>query len=546
MRKGCPRSVVAIAVLFAASLAAAANGPKFYLDDPIARDPEAQDASRVRESELSQLYDFAENSFFGAGEKLAKRAVNVNTIDDVPDSSWFTHRVGREPGPIDRLVKGPDTGTGPVGQWTIVSGKMEGRAPGFTIRDESGQIYFIKFDPPSNPEMASGAEVISTKFFHAFGYYVPENYIATIARNALVIGKGALIDKNGRRREMDTRDLDELLRSAAVRADGSFRALASKALAGKPIGPFRYHGTRPDDPNDIHPHEHRRELRGLLAFCAWLNHDDSRAINSLDTIVSVNGRAIVRHNLLDFGSTLGSGTVQAQSPRAGNEFLWESRPTFVTMLTLGFYVRPWIKVPYPDIPSVGRVESTYFRPEDWKPEYPNPAFTNARPEDLFWAARILAAIPDEGVRAVVRTGQYSDPKATEYLSETLVARKSKILKSWLNGTNPIVNPALTPAGQLTFENASQLAGVGNAAERYTVQWSQLDNATGALKDVGAEQTVTELRAQAPEALISPRPDYVAARVRAFHRDFPAWSHSVMLYFRRIGEGWALVGLERNP
>ena len=55
--------------------------------------------------------------------------------------------------------------------------------------------------------------------------------------------------------------------------------------------------------------------------------------------------------------------MQAQSPRAGNEFIWDARPTFITMLTLGFYVRPWIKVEYPDIPSIGRIESTYFNPE---------------------------------------------------------------------------------------------------------------------------------------------------------------------------------------
>ena len=57
--------------------------------------------------------------------------------------------------------------------------------PGFTIQDSTGEIYWIKFDPKTNPEMASGAEVISTKFFHAFGYHVPENYLATLqARSA--------------------------------------------------------------------------------------------------------------------------------------------------------------------------------------------------------------------------------------------------------------------------------------------------------------------------------------------------------------------------
>ena len=187
-------------------------------------------------------------------------------------------------------------------------------------------------------------------------------------------------------------DLIEIVAGVARQPDGSYRVLASRNIAGRPLGPFRYYGTRPDDPNDIVPHEHRRELRGLSVFAAWLNHDEVRSSNSHDSVVAEGNRQIVRHHLLDFGSTLGSGSVRAQSRRAGNEFVWESRPTLVTMLTLGLYVRPWIKVPYPDVPAVGRIESTYYRAENWKPDYPNPAFRNARPDDRFWAARIVAAL----------------------------------------------------------------------------------------------------------------------------------------------------------
>jgi hypothetical protein len=535
---------IAVAVLSSGALG---GEPKFYRDDPLTLDPETEDATGVRETALSELYDLAENSWLRAGERADQRALNVNTTDEVPDSSWFTNRVGREAWSTEQLVRGPNTGTGPVGTLTIVSGKMQGAAPGFTVRDEAGQRYFIKFDPPSNPEMATGAEVISTKFFHAFGYNVPENYLAVIRAEALVIGDGALIDDdNGRRRQMDERDVESLLKRAAQQDVGSYRVLASKALEGKPVGPFRYYGTRPDDPNDIFSHEHRRELRGLLVFSAWLNHDDSRSVNTLDTLVSAGrNRAIVRHHLLDFGSTLGSGTTKAQSRRAGNEFVWDSRPTFITMLTLGLYVRPWIKVNYPDIPSVGRIESIYFRPEEWKPEYPNPAFANARPEDLFWAARILANVSDEGIRAVVAAAHYSDSRATSYLTETLLARKSKVIKRWLNATNPVVALSLDSSGGLTFENASQKAGVGAAAERYTVQWSIFDNASGSHRTVGAEEIVTNLSAQAPAALMAARPEYIGVVVRAFHRDQPAWSRPLTAYFRRSGESWSLVGLERN-
>jgi hypothetical protein len=541
------RWLLSALVVLAAAAALTGAGQKFYRDDPLWRDPESQDAAGVGSVDVSQQYDFVENTFLTVGDRTDKRAVNINTVDEVPDSSWFTNRIGRERWTTERLVRGPDTGTGPAsGTWRIVAAKSEGITPGLTVRDSAGDMYFVKFDPPSNPEMASGAEVIATKLFYAFGYHTPENYVATIRRESLVIEPGTTLDdRDGRPHPMTARDLDELLEKAARHADGSYRVIASKALSGKPVGHFKYYGTRPDDPNDIFPHEHRRELRGLAVFAAWLNHDDSRSVNTLDTLVNEGGRSLIRHHLIDFGSTLGSGSTQAQTRRAGNEFLWEARPTFVTMLTLGLYVRPWVRVPYPNIPAVGRFESTYYRPENWKPEYPNPAFRNARPEDRFWAARIIAQIPDEGVKAVVATARYSDPRAAEYIAETILARRAKVLMSWLNVTNPVVNVALNAQGTLTFENAAEEAGMAKAAERYTIQWSRFDNAASTHSSVGELQTVTERTAQAPRDLLSA--DFIAATIRAYHPDQPAWQHPVIAYFRRAPDAtWSLVGLERNP
>jgi hypothetical protein len=416
-----------------------------------------------------------------------------------------------------------------------------------TIRDTTGTTFFIKFDPPSNPEMASGAEIISTKFFHAFGYNVPENFIARVRPDALAIGDGTtVVDEDRRRRPMRQRDVDLLLKKAAREPDGRYRVLASRLLPGKDVGRFRYYGVRPDDPNDIFPHEHRRELRGLAVFATWLNHDDSRAVNTLDTLVRDESRTLVRHHLIDFGSTLGSGSTQAQASRAGNEYIWEARPTLITILTLGFYVRPWVKVDYPDYPAIGRIESNYFLPQAWKPEYANPAFLNARGDDRFWAARIIASLPDDTVRAVVATAEYSDRRAAEYLVETLLARKSKVLMAWLNGANPIVNPVLSASGELTFENAAEEAGVAKGADYYTVAWSRFDNVSGTHEPIGGELRVSERKAQAPEGLLASRPEYVAARVSGFHPDRPAWREPVQLYFRRAAAGWMLVGLERQP
>src|SRR4029450_466097 len=137
--------------------------------------------------------------------------------------------------------------------------------------------------------------------------------------------------------------------------DGSIRALASRYVPGKVVGQYRYTGTRPDDPNDIYPHERRRELRGLHVFAAWLNHDDARSINSIDTYVEEDGRHYIRHYLQDFGSNLGSGSTSAQQPRGGNEYLIE--PDKIGKGLISFALKPpaWTKGKYPTSPGAGDI-----------------------------------------------------------------------------------------------------------------------------------------------------------------------------------------------
>jgi hypothetical protein len=121
-----------------------------------------------------------------------------------------------------------------------------------------------------------------------------------------------------------------------------------------------------------------------------------------------------------------------------------------------------------------------------------------------------------------------------------------VLSAWLNATNPIVNPALSASGELTFDNAAERAGVAKPAQHYIIEWSRFDNGTGAHQPIGVEQTVTVPRAAAPAALTNAPPEYVSVRVRAVQPDQPAWATPVVAYFRRAGDGWSLVGLERNP
>jgi hypothetical protein len=389
--------------------------------------------------------------------------------------------------------------------------------------------------------------MIGTAFYHAIGYNTVEVYLAEIDRATLVISDGATMRDplNGRRRRLRTSDLDLIFERAARLPNGRYRVLVSRFAPGRPLGNFRYYGTRPDDPNDIVAHEHRRELRGARVFGAWLNHDDSRGVNSLDMLETTNGRGWIRHYMFDFGSILGSGTIYAQRHRPGNEYIFEHRPGWLTLATLGAYIRPWMLIEYPEVPpSVGRFEAQAFDPEKWKPEYPNAAFDNMRPDDAFWAARIVARFSDEMIGAVVRKASYSDPRATQYMTQALITRRDKVVATWLNQVCPVVDPILDTEGAFTFTNAAVAARVAEPAERYELQWFRFDNATATRTPVGNRQTVAGPASRAPAGLVDSG-EFVGVEVTAIHPQRPGWTRPAAFIFRRGATGWTLVGVERG-
>lgn len=545
------RAAALAAVLVAASGAFSAQAPRFYHDDPISVDDDTvADASKVVAVEDANSFDFLVNTFGDPGERHNVRAMNINTVEEVPDSSWFTNRIGRARLPLTTIVRGPDRFESiSLDEWQVSSGKSTGVQPGFRMTDPEGHLYQIEFDPPSNPELATGAEIIGTAFYYAFGYHTVDVYLAELDADRLVISpKATQFDPLlGERRKLTRGDVDNVLRRAARQPNGKYRVLASRFADGKPLGNFRYYGTRPDDANDIVLHEHRRELRAARVFGAWLNHDDSRGVNSLDMLVPGKNGSAVKHYMFDFGSIMGSGTVFAQRHRPGNEYILEWKPGWLTLATLGLYVRPWTLIDYPDVPpSVGRFESDAFEPEKWRPEYPNAAFENMRPDDAFWAARIVARFDADIVRAIVEKARFTDPRATDYLTRTLMRRREKVLQAWLTKVNPLVEFAIGDANELSFQNAAEVEGIATAAEQYRVQWARFDNATGVSTDL-TETVVGQPRAPLPAQLQgSGAPEFIEARVAAVHSNFPSWNRPVTAHFRRTGSGWKLVGLRRLP
>ena len=549
-RKALRLTLAATVVITALSTITGAQKPRFYSDDPLARVPDTQDASKVMRKEVNLVYDEARNLFGKPGDPdMNRRAQSINTIDEVPDSSWFTNRIlGGKPMTAEDIAKGPDTSEGPApGKWTVSAGKSDGVTPGFTIIDSAGARWFIKFDPRDWREMMSGAEVTVTKLFHALGYNVPENHVVRLTRDMLAIGETAKITAvDGAESRLTDEDIDRLLRMAAQESDGSYRVVASKAVEGKPVGPFLYIGTRPDDPNDIVPHEHRRELRALRVFSAWTNHVDTKAINSLDTLVQQDGKTIVRHHLIDFGSTMGSASIKPREYDEGHHYIYDPGETLKGIVSLGLYVPSFHFVNYPGYRSVGHFSADRFDPAAWKPRVPNPAFIRARPDDTFWGARRVAAFTDEMIRAAVRTGRYSDPAAEKHVADTLIARRDAIARTWLTNVNPVVDPVLDGSGSLKFVNAAVAAGVAKAPASYQVSWFTFENATGTSTPIGSPSTGAGEQATAPSGLPTANGAFIRVEIKAVDGAHPSWAVPVQAFFTRNAQGWKLVGFERLP
>jgi hypothetical protein len=546
------RQLVCVLVLLGSVAAAIrpvpANGPIFRDDDPLAREPETQDAGAAREWDIDLFIDLTVNLFGQPGDRATGvRAGNVNTIDEIPDSSWFTNRILARPLSLEEAVRGPQSGKRPAqGPWTVVAAKDVGFSPGFTIRDTAEETWFVSFDGRGYPEAATGALLVANKIFWALGYWQVDNVLIRIRREHLVLGETATVKPlSGRRRRMDAKDLDAVLQRAHRSPDGSFRAVAARRLEGRPLGGFRYHGTRPDDPNDLVPHEHRRELRALKVFGAWTNLVDMKAGNTLDVVVSENGRGIVRHYLQDVGSTFGTGALAPREFDEGWEHLYEGEMLLKRLASFGFFLRPWQTIPYEERTAIGRFEGKSFDPLTWKPRVSTAAFRHAQPDDVFWAARRVMAFSNEMVRALVKTGEYTDPEAERLLGDVLIERRDKIGAAYLAAVTPLVDFSLSDDGRLSFHNAAVNAGIkGARPQGYRLTWARFDNNTGGHEPTGERTIAPEDPAYAPGPLPGAPGAFVCIRVDVIGQ--PAEMRApVRACFRRATDGWTLVALQRR-
>jgi hypothetical protein len=182
-------------------------------------------------------------------------------------------------------------------------------------------------------------------------------------------------------------------------------------------------GVRPDDVNDVVPHEDRRDLRGQFVFFGWLAHADLKRDNRLDMWVADPGdpkRHYLVHYLVDFDQALGASLDHADGLSANFDY----RFALPSLVTLGLWKRPWEGYwASPGIRGVGFFDSAHYWPERFRPRTPYAPFRRFDAYDGLWAVEILLRLTPAHIRAAVEQARYHDPRATEYLTRVLVERQ---------------------------------------------------------------------------------------------------------------------------
>lgn len=438
------KNIISLLLWCVLSAIGCASAPRF-VDRPVVwRVDDARDIPEPEENVYRLHVYFADIFLLRRSSRALslpsqKPAMSTNALDEVPSSTWFTNRIGMRDLTPEEAARGPSTAGPPELPLTVIGGKVGGGNPGFMVRDKAGRKFLVKFDVKENPEMQTATDAIAARIFWAAGYNTPADYVVEIRREDVLRDEKANIkDSNrGEKRAMVDEDIDSVLATAPAKPDGGYRALASELLPGKPVGGFAHEGLRDDDPNDTIPHQHRRELRGLLPLAAWLNHTDMKEDNTLDMYVEEDGRKFIRHYLVDFGEAFAAHAAEKGRYEDGFEHFWDWSIQPRALLAFGLWKRPWEDLEDTQWPAIGAFESKIFQPELYKPAYPYFPFFEADAADRFWGAKLVMRFDRKILEAIIAEGKISDPAAAAYLLETLIERRDKVGRTWIEAVTPL-------------------------------------------------------------------------------------------------------------
>jgi hypothetical protein len=572
-----PRATFACTALACAAMSCSAQVRQFPLREPLAIDTDLRPVSVACHPDGDKqtcapaeyvspfVWDQMDNLVFAPVSgalsiDVTGESRNANSLDEVPDSSWFTNRPRHATLDADADAPGacgeddllPSSDHVPDHRWVIDHGKDNGSTLGFRVTVPEKGIYMLKADDEGKPERASAASVIGAAVYHAIGFNTSCEQIVVLRKAQLELKAGLkVVDNSGVTHPFDDAALDRVLATTTQVAGGRVRMQASKWLPGLPIGPFRYIGTRADDPNDVIDHADRRELRGSRVLAAWLDHWDAREQNSMDVWMASDpddkhaSPGVVMHYVLDTSDTLGGEvSVAEMSRRLGYSYDFDPGDIATSLLTLGAVERPWDRARrMPGREKFGYYRADDFEPASWKPVYPNPAFRRMTERDAAWMARLIARFSYADIRRLVGLGQWADPSDADYVTGILIERQHKILARYLTRLSPLGEIRRT-GDQICATDFARLRAVAPADRfRYTVTERAADGSAIDLPVTAGDDGEVCFR---PRAMIAgdPPADDPARRVRLEVRNGASAGPLVIHGFDHGTRGVRVVGATR--
>jgi hypothetical protein len=258
-------------------------------------------------------------------------------------------------------------------------------------------------------------------------------------------------------------------------------------------------------------------------------------LNTLDAIVEEEGVRFVRHYLIDFGSSLGQSGSGPRDPRNGYVYVYDLAFAWKELFSLGIHAPDWQRVRFPNLPEVGSFEGDTFDPLTWKSIYPNPAFDNRRPDDIYWAAKQLMAFSNEEIQKIVQTGQYDDHRTVDHLTRVLIQRRDKIIRAAFSMVLPLDN-FIVHNGKLVFDDLAANYGLRKPLQ-LSAHWFACSSASDRAKPLAGDDL--ELPSGAENAAAQ---SVLAVRLRPAQHS----SQSVDVFLRRNRQGrWDAVRIHRT-
>jgi hypothetical protein len=133
----------------------------------------------------------------------------------------------------------------------------------------------------------------------------------------------------------------------------------------------------------------------------------------------------------------------------------------------------------------------------------------------------------------VKTGEYTDPRAADWITECLIKRRDRIAETWFATALPLDKFRVTD-GELGFDDLGA-SRPGGTARLFRVQWAKYDQQGhfGALSNAGGRQIPAFSDTE-----------YLAATISCGAGSGEACPGPVTVYLRRAASRVEVVGIDR--